>query len=309
MKIYFFKYQLKKKFLLNAKDNSQVENGALIKVEDNSGHWGVADLKPWPLLGDLYLDEELSTKGPLFRRSLKLAEDDMIARRNKKSLLKDQVMNNNILITDFSKCKLDKMVGSTIKIKASKNLEQLENFLIRAATLNLKIRIDFNSVLEAAEFESFIYRLPTAVLKKIEYIEDPTAEIQPDWSQWNRKVPLAVDFCTRNYRENKNAWTFLIIKPSRQNSDALIIDCMEGEKQFTLTSSMDHPVGIAHGLRFAQEFPEMCVGFSTLQLYESTEFHNYFVQHKDTINFSAEALADYGIGMTKALQKLNWTAL
>lgn len=295
--------------MLNAKDVSAFEFGTLIKVEDESGYWGVADLKPWPLLGDLTLDDELAQRGPLFRRSLILAQEDLIARKNNKSLLKNQVMKNNILVTEFSKFELEKVVGSTIKIKASKNLDELENFLIRTATLNFKIRIDFNGVLDAGEFESFIYELPVTVLKKIEYIEDPTAEIQPEWFQWNRKVPLAVDFCRANYIENKNAWTFLIIKPSRQNSDALVIECIEGKKQFTITSSMDHPVGIAHGLRFAQEFPEMCVGFSTLQLYEPTEFHNYFVQHQNTINFTEEALADCGIGMTKSLLKLNWTVL
>ena len=101
-----------------------------------------------------------------------------------------------------------------------------------------------------------------------------------------------------------DAWTYLIIKPSRQDADLLINTCLQHKKSFTLTSAMDHPVGFTHGLHYAQKYAQNISGFSTLDLYEENEFNFYFVNEKNKVCMKNSS--DFGIGMTTALEKLDW---
>lgn len=309
MNIFLSRYQLKKKTQVNSLDSTDFEYGALVKVTDSSGRWGVADLKPWPLLGDLPLQKQIEMKGPLFQRSLVLAEEDLKARQNNVSLLQNKVIENNWLITDLTNLEILKSLSGTIKIKCNNQLDQLLVFLNAAAQYDLQLRLDFNGSLDAGEFDAFIFSLPAALMKKIEYIEDPLAELNSEWLNWNKKVPLAIDFAKGDAFENEKMWSYFIIKPSRQDAGEIIARCQKGNKKFTVTSAMDHPVGIAHGLRYAQEIAKNKSGFLTLEIYEKNDFNNYFTVNGCQINFSAMALADSGIGMTKTLDKLMWSPL
>lgn len=308
MKIFFFEYQMKKKNSLS--DSADFERGALIKVQDSECNWGVSDLKPWPRLGDPTLLRELENRGALFQRSLFLAQEDLTARKNKVSLLQDKFIHNNWLITDVKKIDVKNNFSGTIKIKSlGFSLVELVQGLKNLTQKNLKIRLDFNGSLKANDFEHFISHLPNSVLERIEYIEDPLPEINSSWIKWNQKIPLAVDFAKGDIFSNENMWSYLIIKPSRQDSKMLIAKCKDLNKKVTLTSAMDHPVGLAHGLRYAQHRPYHEAGFLTLDLYEDTDFNKYFTFDQNKINFSEQALNDYGIGMTKSLENLNWVEL
>ena len=167
---------------------------------------------------------------------------------------------------------------------------------LSSINLNLTLRLDFNSKLREDEFEFFLRQLPDPILEKIEYIEDPTPMVAK-WIEWNQKISLAYDFQQSEYEPEFAK--FKIIKPSRENID-------KKHNFFTLTSAMDHPVGLAHGLRQAQEFAQNTSGFLTLDLYQKTEFNKFFVQIENTLNFSSLALNDFGIGMTKELSELHW---
>src|SRR5207244_902270 len=103
--------------------------------------------------------------------------------------------------------------------------------------------------------------------------------------------------------------SYLIIKPSRQSAKNLMQKCQQMKKKFTLTSAMDHPVGLAHGLRYAQKYAIGLSGFLTLDLYKETDFSPYFKTENNRINFSQIALDDFGIGMTSALNNLSWKIL
>ena len=92
---------------------------------------------------------------------------------------------------------------------------------------------------------------------------------------------------------------FKIVKPARE---AMIA----GLRHFTLTSSMDHPIGVAHGLRIAQKLSQNDSGFLTLDLYEETVFNKYYSCIENYLNFSQSALNDTGIGMTGELSRLEW---
>ncbi len=310
MKILTSPYQLRKKTSLNAVDKTPFEEGVLIKVEDEAGYWGVADLKPWPSLGDPSLGEELEKKGLLFQRSLHLAREDLIARKNKISLLKNVSVENNWLLTSLNQLESISLLSGTVKIKGDQQVLKLATKLdLFVEKFPVTLRIDFNGVLKPEEFELFLNSISSNTLKKIEYIEDPTPRVDGNWEVWNQRVPLAIDFAQGEWHSLKKAWTYLIIKPSRQDAEALIAACLGQGKKFTLTSAMDHPVGIAHGLRWAQNSLQRCSGFLTLGLYELSVFNDSLITEENRIRISEKNLAEHGIGMTEALNKQVWQPL
>lgn len=307
MTVLFSKYQLEKKNSLNAKDNLNFQSGALLKIIDDEGHWGVSDLCPWPNLGDSTLEEEIIERGPLYQRSFELASEDLKARKNRRSLLADKLVENNWIVTDFRNFKIENNFSGTVKVKGSSQLDELHMFLEKLSAQNVKIRLDFNSSLAAGEFNYFLSHLSDRMVEKIEYIEDPSLWDFNHWKTWNQKVPLAIDFVSVDPFKYEQAWSFLIIKPTRQSTKNLISKCHQLKKGFTLTSAMDHPIGLAHGLRFAQTSAENISGFLTLDLYERNDFSRYFKVENSKVGFSEFTLSDYGIGMTSTLNTLNWS--
>ncbi len=298
MKTYHSPYSLQKKMKLNVKDKSLTREGVLIKVVDGQ-NFGVADLAPWPELGDLTWQQELKSKGSLFQRTFQLALEDLDARKKNTSLLKDQTVTNNILITDFSlqDPKDNMLIGQTLKIKGSTEIQGLARF-IHALPKEVKIRIDFNGCLTSELFESFLGKI-FLVVDRIEYIEDPTIYDIETWSGWNQMIPLAWDFQSES--PAAFSYSYRIVKPTRMAVPEKI--------DYTLTSDMGHPVGLAHSLRIAQNFALNASGLLTLDLFEPTAFHQYFLQSDNKLNFSKQALSDSGIGMTDELNKLEWLIL
>lgn len=273
-----------------------VQKGALLKIVE-ADQYGVADICPKPELGDLSLSEEISKEGPLFKRAIQLATEDLMARKAKKSLLFDKPIKNNFLITNY-KSKLTVPENCSIKIKGDSDVVALADYLNSNFAKSQSLRIDFNSQLKTEEFNLFLKLVSFEVLKKFEYIEDPTV-ISEHWAIWNSQVPLAADF---QKTENAHFFKYRIIKPARESMP-------ENLNHFTLTSAMDHPVGVAHGLRVAQRVAQNDSGFLTLDLYEDCGFNKYYNQEALFLNFSKEALTDFGIGMTEELNKLKWFTL
>lgn len=303
MQIYYSSYQLKKKSRLNAQDHSQLhsqlQRGALIKLIEGD-FFGVADLCPKPELGDLTLEHELQERGTLFQRAWELAQEDLKARREQCSLLQNKFVKNNYLITDYKNTDLNqvKFLSQTVKIKGDANVNELAEIL-NAVEIDLTLRIDFNSILTPEKFEVFLSKLNQMALQKIEYIEDPTM-LNAKWKTWNLSAPLAFDFQKGEY--SSELAKYRILKPSRQKLPADLSNC-------TLTAAMEHPVGLAHGLRLAQRYAVNDSGFLTLDLFEDDGFSKYFILQNNLLNFSETALNDFGIGMTEELKKLEWQAL
>lgn len=296
MRLQYSPYSLVKRKKVNALDQAGTQSGVLLRILDSEGVWGVSDICPWPHLGDLSWEEELAQKGKLFQRALQLAEEDLQARQNKKSLLQDKWVDNNILVTDYTQFDFEapKYQGKTLKIKGDKNIFRLIETL-QAAPKHLIFRLDFNSILTGDEFQLFLDHISLSL--PIEYIEDPCDYSEKLWSKWNRIVPLAADFVLAPAH-----YSIQVCKPSRQP--------VQMTQKTVLTSSMDHPVGVAHALRLAQKYDLPKSGLLTLDLYESTPFHDYFIfQNESEINFSQRAWGDTGIGMTEELQDLSWKEL
>lgn len=303
MKLSVAPYRLLKKNLrgVNARDTEIYQEGSLLRFQQGDD-WGVADICPRTELGDEPWQVQIANRGILFLRAMELALEDMRARKNSISLLSYKQIRNNYLITDYRTENLNepRFVEQTVKLKADRDVESL------AAALNgihipLKVRLDFNSCLDADLFEKFLSQISSATQKKIEYIEDPTAD-EPKWKDWNSRIPLAFDFQKGMYDPERAKYR--IIKPARER-----IPAEADMLRIILTSAMDHPVGVAHGLRLAQEQAQTDSGFLTLSLYEETPFHRYFIQKENMLTFAETALNDTGIGMTEELNRLKWSDL
>lgn len=291
MKIFFSKYTLKRKIKPNAQTTSLFQYGALIKIQDNEGYTGYADLCPWPDLGDLTLEQELFLAGPLFKRSLVLAEKDLKARKNKVKLYLDvKNIKNHELITNIEQLNshLDRQSDRqmSVKIKITP-----QTYIQIATVLNEKksqlenIRLDCNASLSIEQCVQFLNILDPSVIQKIECIEDPTSFDVQNWQMLSQKVPVAIDF-------EKGSWPVCVWKPSRAPNPA--------NKVVYCTSAMDHPVGVRHGLiEAAEKYKNVVHGFNTLHIYETTEFHS-------AAEHITEDTDGYGIGFSRLLESQDW---
>ncbi|AZZ35759.1 hypothetical protein CIK05_02730 [Bdellovibrio sp. qaytius] len=290
--IWIHTYALKRKVKPNAVTDVKTQRGALIKIQDEHGHDGYSDLCPWPSLGDATLDEELASQGPLYQRAIELALTDLQARKDKKVLVTSTPVKNNILVSDFRELKGDFDFSQvTVKIKGNEHVYDFAQFLIENVQRFKKIRIDFNNCISDSLFSEFINLLSADVLAKIEYIEDPFFFQRDQWNQHSAKVKLFLDW----KQTEDQSWPNRIWKPSREEKI--------NSQEFSITSSMEHPVGLVHGLHYAQMYPEKTHGFLTLPEFDETDFKNTFLIDGDLLTYTSDG---YGIGFTSVLSKLNW---
>lgn len=289
--IYIHRYELIRKQVPNSVTKNLVQEGCLIKIQDEDGFFGVADLCPWPSLGDLSLEEELSQRGFLFQRAIELATKDLTARKNKIKLITEAPIKNHILVQDYKNFDFKKVTAQFIKIKGDADITSLANLLNQISELNFKIRLDFNFCLSEEKFRYFLDLLHPNTIKKVDVIEDPFLFNQTAWAELDQKVRLALDWGFGNQN-----WPHRICKPSREFKDNFLY----------MTSAMDHPVGVAHGLSFAQKFSELTHGFLTLNTYEPTDFHSFFSQTNENLTYVSDG---FGIGFTDILSKIQWEPL
>lgn len=292
MQIWLHHYTLKRKSAANAVTKAHEQYGALIKIQDDEGNEGFSDLCPWPSLGDLTLDEELARKGPLYQRAIELAQADLSARKNKIKLVSANAVKNNILISNYKELPKDfDFSDVVVKIKADEHVYDLAKFLVENDKRFSKIRIDFNFCISELVFSDFVNLLSDEVIKKIEYIEDSFFFHRNSWNEFNSKIPLALDWKQTEGQE----WNYRIWKPSREEKP----EC----HNFSITSAMEHPVGLVQGLHFAQKYSDKTHGFLTLDHYEKIEFHQDFSANGDELVYNSDG---YGIGFTTLLSKINW---
>ncbi len=291
--VWLHHYELKKKLSLNSHDQIQKpKKGVLIKIEDDFGNYGIAELSTWPEFGDLNLQDEVIKQGKHYQQAIIRAEIDLEARKNKIKLISEKPVINNILVTDFrsSSQKLDAML--TYKVKGNREIVALADFLNVKADQVFKFRIDFNYSLTESEFSNWFDLLNQKAINKIEYVEDPFAFDFDRWTFWNKKLKLALDWD----QTGQASWDYRIFKPTRDDQKTQL-------KNFSITSMMDHPVGLAFGLMWAQKFPEKIHGFLTLDLFEETAFHADFTVKNEEIDYKSDG---YGIGFEKEIQNIQW---
>ena len=167
----FWRYELTPKRRLSAVASDGVRRGALIRVNG-----GVADVHPWPELGDLPLDEQLAllARGettPLTQSSLEFASIDAAARRDGRSLFDGLTIPPSHWPGPDPPAAFD-----TVKLKRIDVIPDC-----------VRLRIDFNATLTAAEFVRIAATLPR---DRIDFIEDPCPYDAAVWRELREQTGL-----------------------------------------------------------------------------------------------------------------------
>jgi O-succinylbenzoate synthase len=215
----FWRYELTPKRRLNAVAADGVRRGALIRING-----GVADVHPWPELGDLPLDEQLAllARGettPLTQSSLEFASTDAAARRDGRSLFDGLTIPPSHWPGPDPPEAFD-----TVKLKS-----------IDVIPDRVRLRIDFNGTLTPAEFVRIAATLPR---DRIDFIEDPCPYDAAVWRELREQtgLRLALDRAPSSSQREPDSYDVLILKPAIQE-----VACSDTE--IVVTSYMDHPIG------------------------------------------------------------------
>ncbi len=326
MKLWVSEYSLTPKFVPNARTTLAPRRGALVKAETQFGV-GYGDLHPWPEFGDAPISAQLQTIAqggttPLFLRTMSLVAKDARARAEGRSLTGSKPLQNNAA-WDFqadesteAQIKNLQMVGfQTVKIKCGRDPVKESQLLQRLAqSSSLKIRLDFNAAISFSEFQRFQESVPTSLDAQIEYVEDPCSYEPSAWDQIRRRWKVALDF-----EINATGWAqdispsadVLILKPARTDVDEAVDKCTRWGLGLTVTSMMDHPVGVAHASAVALELQNRGLRISgdagclTTSLYEANDFAKFVKIQGPFLSF-AKGL---GVGFDELLEAQPWRAL
>jgi L-alanine-DL-glutamate epimerase and related enzymes of enolase superfamily len=311
---------------LNSAMNIGDRKGALLKLQWPDGLIGYSDLHPWPELGDDSLDKQISDlkRGrltPMVEQSIWLARRDAVARRDKKNLLDTTIrLKNNFIISDIGSVQtglfdeLRKEGFTQIKLKVGKDLEKERDFVTLCASAGFKLRLDFNSSGNWQIFEKFFTGIPKSAMPAIDYVEDPFGYDPLSWTEARKLVKVAID---HEYPKvdwanmKKPAFDVVIVKPAKMDVTQALDRCFQFQVQATITSYMDHPVGMVHALAVANEFKKnygdllLNPGCMTYRLFKM----DAFAAELQTQGPYIVKAPGYGVGFDKLLESQPWQPL
>lgn len=304
------------------------KRGALLRVHGD-GAFGYADLCPLPEYGDPSVDRLLESVQagqplPLVEQSLKLAENDLLARKEGRSLFSTAKIKNHFLCTDILDFDLNSVSAlieagfSEIKVKMGRQL-RLETEMLNAlfselqkdSGTRLQVRLDFNSVPNAEQFEAWLQGISKEHLKFIEFIEDPFTYDRSLWRNIRQKygISLAADLVVEKSEIDEDAFDVLILKPARQDAGALVQRFPE--KRMVVTHSMDFAVGQLHALAVAHQLAVnsdallLSCGLQMLGVFEASPFQS-LINYEGPFILPPEGT---GIGLEATLAAQDWERL
>ncbi len=326
LKFWYYKYELIPNANLGALADENSRKGALLKIQWPNKKIGYADLFPWPELGDKTLDEELANlakfkMSPLVEQAIWLAKKDAAIRAEGKNAFAGAArIKNHYLISDFTKFKDENMKElrtagfTTVKIKVGRSIDEEAKFVERIIKQNpIAIRLDFNSKTNFAEYERFMSHLNPGEKAKIEFAEDPMPWHPEAWKDASSLgVPFAIDneFSKIDWEKIRAPlpFKFVVIKPARQDMDKTVKIIDKFALKMVVTSSMDHPVGVAHACLVASElkkfYPNTLIdcGCLSLRAYKPNDFSTRIQAQGPYLI----AIPGTGIGFNDLLDKINW---
>lgn len=265
--------------------------------------YGYADIFPWPEFGDPSTEQiprDLISQriSPLLSQSLIMAATDALARAEGQSLLAGVQIKNHFLVMDVHQITSQTLENAlrsgftSFKFKLG-SLGDAEAFKRVSEVLPsfVAVRLDFNTR-GSLQILRELHQLDL----NFQFVEDPFAQANL-WSAegWD----FAYDQPPFSYSDVKTQWQ--VVKPARQS-----VDDIQAQK-IVFTSSMDHPIGIAHGLLQAARFGPQTFdyGFLSQSIYEDTIFHSAL--HCEGPLLTVEP--GQGIGFDTILASLQWQEL
>lgn len=326
MKFWTSKYELFPWHAIGSVADNKPREGALLKVQWPNGAIGYADIFPWPEFGDASLDEQIKAlaRGKLsnvVEQSIWLAKKDAVWRRDGKNIHSGAAkVKNHYLISDFMKftdenMKEAKSAGfTTFKIKVGRAVDEEGKFVARFIKQNsMMVRLDFNAKSDFSEFERLMSHLGPAEKARVEYVEDPVPWDIEAWQEISELVPIAIDNESEHLDlekfSEKPPFQIMILKPSRQDMEKAINFVNKFGLKMVVSSSLDHPVGIAHACAQASElkkfYPNRVLdcGCLSMRTYKPNEFST---QIQTTGPFLKD-IRGSGIGFDDLFNRIEWT--
>jgi o-succinylbenzoate synthase len=320
MSVFYHPYALHSRGSLNAVSRRKEFHGALILVDE-----GVGCLHPWPEFGDAPVKEQLellSADGTskVIERALHMAQVDGAARKAGVSLFADLQIPASHYSWDQHQS-LDSQVErihregwQAVKGKGTRDLEQvtewLEDLSAALSDPSIKLRVDFNSCLEAEDFTELLASLSDATLQRLDFVEDPFHYEPALWCEMQLKydVRLALD---KQLHVASDGYDVAVIKPARRDWRKLV-PTLAGDSKLMFTSAMDHAVGqsfaayeAALAARELGSRLDLC-GLCTEHLFAKDEFFARISSHGGNLAIDR---AGTGLGFDEVLKTLPWLKL
>lgn len=316
--IYVHEYLLKSGATLNAVSQRREFAGALIRVNE-----GYGCVHPWPEFGDALVAEQLrllreGVTTPVTAMALRCAEIDGAARRAGESLFEGLEIPRSHYSWSFAheaEPQMQRVLAEgwpAIKAKGLANYGETTRFLAecakRFAAQGVRLRVDFNGVLDRLAFEQFIGCLPTTVRERLDFIEDPFPYEAEAWEAVRQQfgVKLALD---KGWRAGTHGFDAVVVKPARR--DWRIVAAQHPQQRLVMTSAMDHALGqmfaayeAAVALAEGQAL-DFC-GLCTEHLFEPDAF---FERVKSRGGFLSADRSGGGLGFGDVLEQLPWRQL
>lgn len=316
--IYVYEYLLRSGVALNAASQRRVFAGALIRVND-----GFGCVHPWPEFGDAPVDEQLrllreGVTTPVTAMALRCAEMDGAARRSGTSLFEGLEIPRSHYSWSFAsdtEAQMQRVMSEgwpAIKAKGFANYGETIRFLEGSAKRleeqNVRLRVDFNGVLDRLTFEKFIEFMPLRVYRALDFVEDPFHYDADAWEVLRRRwgVRLALD---KGWKDGTHGFDAVVVKPARR--DWRVVAAKHPHHALVLTSAMDHALGqmfaayeaaVAMAEGQALDFCGLC----TEHLFEKDEF---FERVSSQGGFLEADRSGGGLGFGDVLEALPWRRL
>jgi len=319
------KYQLQEMPSDSSEKHPPIHEGALLKAVWPDGKTGYADLFPVRKFGDADVDTQLSALAngklsSLTEQSIWLAKRDAILRKNKQSAFVGMAkVKNHFLVTDlftFTDSKMAEIRSSgysTLKLKVGFDPEEEVKVISRWLKQHpIMLRLDFNSRLKFDDYQVFMLSLQQGERARIEFVEDPFSWNADAWKAVAEFAPLAIDNEAEkiDWEKLKSPVPFkvMIIKPARTDVEKAVAKVNQYGLKMVVTSSMDHPVGVAHALHVATELKKfnpntlLDCGCLTLRVYKPNEFANVIQVTGPYLS----GIKGTGIGFNELLENTPW---
>lgn len=326
IKFWTHRYEMTPWNVIGAVTGNQPRQGALLKVEWPNNLVGYADLFPWPEYNDNSIEDHIEALArgqlsTLVEQAIWLAKKDAKLRQAKKNAFAGAAnIKNHYLVSDFSKFtdanmkEVRELGYTTLKVKVGRAIEDEAKFITRTVKQNpVMIRLDFNGKTSFSEFEKFISLLAPSEKAKIEFVEDPMPWNFEEWTEAAKLATLALDHESERMDFEKfqmrPPFTVVVIKPARIDVEKTLKFVNKFALKMVVTSSLDHPVGVAHACLQAIEikkfYPNTLLdcGCLTHRFYKPNEFSARIQTNGPFL----KEIPGTGIGFDSLLETIEWT--
>lgn len=294
MNLSYFPYQLVQRTEAKSATDPKVRKGFLLRMQKQPNQIGYSDFMPWPEFGEKDFKQVLADLESLsnlnqndLKASLKFVCKELRVAVQNAFLDMRGDLNLESIEQEISKLENNKLLTSEriasgdiapfkqkyVKLKLGSNYQTILESLMGQGWIGEKVfRLDFNSCLKADEASQAFHWIKENFKSKIQYVEDPCPIDKKVWKELNQIIPVAADW-QMDFAEPE-VFSFVILKPTRQDYQEVANFCKQKNLQLVVTSSMDHSLGIYWAAKVAcylkSQYPNLVEvsGCDTVSMYQ-----------------------------------------